>query len=909
MMNSEICELIEACESEQSEQSEELLNEIIEHANIKPVIRYISFYQERVIQEMTHEELKAMNSKQLNKMIINEYVPDESMRFPLDLDIKPSEVSNKEVPNAITRIFETINERLTTTFGPYSYGGYTTNKTVADDYDIRYFVQERKTLSLHIIFYKSKVLRSDLYKVMNLLKRLSKAIINEFLPGFDVSVYKEPGKRQLLRHVMTNKANENGRETIDAWGTIAEGKTPDTQAVTPNGTEKLVTYDEIIKAFDFLLQKVPPTHQTNESRNESFAQFEHNEELEDLLVDIFKEALDNDKIEKIHCTQSCNIKSKLSIWYILQMFTALCDDAKNKAIEILRNCGKLSDKADTQFDNKINEIEAKGVIFPLKNLENFIKTYAAKSYTEIYAPAKKEAEEEAMRTFKRQFDIKEKLQYISDAKLKNPMLGKYDKIKLLACGLRYVSRFDIWLSRIGHNDIVQVKDEQLTRNIAVYIEKTGAAKQAMDTLRTIVGTAEIEQLDFNTMFTGWKYGHEPKSEHYEQNIKDFKDAVLTNTFNGDENVFNYEMSRIAYMLNNPGALSMVCLILKGIEGTGKNFYTDIICELMHGYSNGNAELSKVTGRFNISSFGKALIVCNEALNFGEDRIAQSEYIKKALERPTLDYEGKGTNTFTGSNNMNLIITSNNFKPVLLSPNDRRFCVSISSSVHANDREYWAYYQDEVIKRNGFYNDIFLYITKSPEFNTVPFTKLQIPQTRARVILQVSSFNPLQRFIYEHLDRFSFGITREEIKEFLDYEADPRIKSLSIAQITDQCNKPIRLRSGPMKGKYVYMLADGYANNLFNIRDFMEENETIESEDKEEDEKEAQNSINEYNKIIEGIKQTVNKFYCIKSSDIPKDNKKEIENYLTTNGWKFTTALTHSMRCRGFKKSIDEATNV
>jgi predicted nucleic acid-binding Zn-ribbon protein len=125
----------------------------------------------------------------------------------------------------------------------------------------------------------------------------------------------------------------------------------------------------------------------------------------------------------------------------------------------------------------------------------------------------------------------------------------------------------------------------------------------------------------------------------------------------------------------------------------------------------------------------------------------------------------------------------------------------------------------------------------------------------------------------------------------------------------------------MRGRYAYRLADGYLLNLFNIRNY---NENIEPENEEEENEEEENeeeNIEElskeeeeserkrYNEIIESISEKVDGFYCIKSANIPRNEAKEIKIYLIDNGWKYTTALTHSMRCRGFKRPVNDATDV
>ena len=178
MMNSEICELIEACESFDEETdalmqdvNDEIINEeesIDEEENINPVIQWVDTLSVTLkeknerIKEMTHEELKAMSADQLNKMVMYEWLPDKFVRLYFDFDFTPEKLSNEEATDAFDKCNK-ICKRLSKTFGKFSYGGYTTNEDVADFNEIRYYEQDMKTLSLHVVFYESKVLRSYLH--------------------------------------------------------------------------------------------------------------------------------------------------------------------------------------------------------------------------------------------------------------------------------------------------------------------------------------------------------------------------------------------------------------------------------------------------------------------------------------------------------------------------------------------------------------------------------------------------------------------------------------------------------------------------------------------------------------------------------------------------------------------------
>ena len=71
------------------------------------------------------------------------------------------------------------------------------------------------------------------------------------------------------------------------------------------------------------------------------------------------------------------------------------------------------------------------------------------------------------------------------------------------------------------------------------------------------------------------------------------------------------------------------LILKGLQGVGKNTFTDVLCEMMSGYSVSNiTEISELTGNFNSVIESKMLLVLNELKNAGEDRLANFNALEK-----------------------------------------------------------------------------------------------------------------------------------------------------------------------------------------------------------------------------------------------------------------------------------------
>lgn len=52
----------------------------------------------------------------------------------------------------------------------YIYGGYTTNKEIAEKYTLKYIEKASKTLSIHFVFPKIIILQHFIHSIMNDLK-------------------------------------------------------------------------------------------------------------------------------------------------------------------------------------------------------------------------------------------------------------------------------------------------------------------------------------------------------------------------------------------------------------------------------------------------------------------------------------------------------------------------------------------------------------------------------------------------------------------------------------------------------------------------------------------------------------------------------------------------------------------
>ena len=67
----------------------------------------------------------------------------------------------------------------------------------------------------------------------------------------------------------------------------------------------------------------------------------------------------------------------------------------------------------------------------------------------------------------------------------------------------------------------------------------------------------------------------------------------------DEVLYNYVLNWISNIIQHPGMKNETALVIKGHQGIGKNTFTDVISEILAGYSANNVtEMNELTGNFN-----------------------------------------------------------------------------------------------------------------------------------------------------------------------------------------------------------------------------------------------------------------------------------------------------------------------
>jgi hypothetical protein len=173
-----------------------------------------------------------------------------------------------------------------------------------------------------------------------------------------------------------------------------------------------------------------------------------------------------------------------------------------------------------------------------------------------------------------------------------------------------------------------------------------------------------------------------------EDIQFFIDIVNNNAGNEEES-FEYLMNYIAHIFQFPDENPQTCIVIKGLQGCGKDTLTHII-ELLFGVKNNYlikiADIDNIMGSFNEVLDKKLVVQINEM-----DSKNGSKFNNRIKDLITTEFNiinRKYQSVQTQKNYIRWFIFSNNLTPVVVEQTCRRFLIFNSGSNHRGDRQYW-----------------------------------------------------------------------------------------------------------------------------------------------------------------------------------------------------------------------------
>ena len=151
---------------------------------------------------------------------------------------------------------------------------------------------------------------------------------------------------------------------------------------------------------------------------------------------------------------------------------------------------------------------------------------------------------------------------------------------------------------------------------------------------------------------------------------------------------DYLLNWIAQMIQKPYDIPKTCLVITGIEGSGKDTLFDLIGNFIIGnnlYHNYN-KTHQFFEKHDTSRANKLLVKLEEANKLV--CYENDDLLKSFITSETQNFNPKNDKPFCISNYNRFVFTTNKGNPIKLSQTDRRFVLFNSSSEKCNDKPFW-----------------------------------------------------------------------------------------------------------------------------------------------------------------------------------------------------------------------------
>lgn len=283
--------------------------------------------------------------------------------------------------------------------------------------------------------------------------------------------------------------------------------------------------------------------------------------------------------------------------------------------------------------------------------------------------------------------------------------------------------------------------------------------------------------------------------------------------NNNEDYKKYVINWMAHIIKHPNKKTKVCLVFKGLQGSGKSslwnwFGNNIVGKQW--FLNIYDAHHLLDNKFNSELKNKIFTLLDEAQTNGK-YIAGNERMKTRITENSIRIEMKGHEAYTIEDKNNYVLLTNNEFPVKIEYSDRRyFCVETSNELIRNENYFNNYFkilEDKEIAKHFYY-----YLLNIDLEN---FNPENMPETSLKTDIRVDSAPNPVRFA---IDIINDGLTYEEtsINELFSGDTDSNVK-IADTQKLYKCYKQFVMNKCPGEKMYVYEGFKRKFNELLNIK--------------------------------------------------------------------------------------------
>lgn len=253
--------------------------------------------------------------------------------------------------------------------------------------------------------------------------------------------------------------------------------------------------------------------------------------------------------------------------------------------------------------------------------------------------------------------------------------------------------------------------------------------------------------------TNDKYFYKFNEDDGAYDMVDDENEATHFTYTSNDDFYEYILNWFAYIIQNIGEKTGVCILLKSNQGSGKNTFTNVLATLLSGYSEMNiTSLEDLTSDYNLVLENKKLIICNEICSLAKSK-ADFEKLKSIWTEKTFRVGDKYIAKREIELPVNAILLTNNLDALKIESSDRRYlCLETSNSV-INNTEYFRKLYNE-IEQPDFYYHLTSYFKNR---NIKNFNPSNVPKTNLKESLKQLSVDAVEEFISENSKLFVNGL--------------------------------------------------------------------------------------------------------------------------------------------------------
>lgn len=214
----------------------------------------------------------------------------------------------------------------------------------------------------------------------------------------------------------------------------------------------------------------------------------------------------------------------------------------------------------------------------------------------------------------------------------------------------------------------------------------------------------------------------------------------------DSNIecYKYFKNYIAHMFQTPDKLPGISILIKSIEGCGKDLLIDILEKILGSSCvHRTSDLSNIFGNYNSCLKKKLILQLNEVQ--GGEGYKVKEQLKDIITRDKHPIQAKYCALTNYSNFLRVFIFSNNRNPIHINDNDRRFFVL--RIPNKKNREYYTRLASILDDDNALKSILSYFMSQDiSEFNI-----REIPMTKEKKIMRSHNRDYLYDFLLENYE--------------------------------------------------------------------------------------------------------------------------------------------------------------